>query len=298
MEYNSEEQVIRLCLEKLSAQYGRKIIVERKHPVGGGCINSALRLKCNAGDFFLKWNSSCPADMFLKEAAGLQEIHSVGISYLRIPEIIWAKETDELPGVLLMEYLQPSDGSSEQDEKLGLGLAMLHRKTAPGYGFYHDNYCGLTVQKNTWNTNWIEFFGQQRLLYLLHMVQHSRGISSEEIKIFEKFIDRLPEILSHPTAPSLIHGDLWSGNYMYTAGGPSLIDPAAYYADREMELSIMTMFGGFSSRVWAAYQEAFPLSDGWKERNRVYQLYHLLNHYYLFGGSYLDQANRIVRQFI
>ncbi|OFX33320.1 MAG: hypothetical protein A2W90_03630 [Bacteroidetes bacterium GWF2_42_66] len=298
MNQNTEELIIQLCLAKLSDKYGQKVTLERKQYVGGGCINNTVLLKCSEGNFFLKWNSSCPGDMFLKEAAGLQEMYSVENPYLIIPKVIWAKEMDELPGLLLMEYLQSSGGTSEQDEKLGRGLAVMHQKTALQFGFHHDNYCGLTVQDNMWNVNWIEFFGKQRIGYLLGLIKGSRGISSGEMDMYGKLIDRLPEILLHETMPSLIHGDLWSGNYMYTANGPALIDPATYYADREMELSIMALFGGFPSRVWAAYREMYPLPDGWEDRNKIYQLYHILNHYYLFGGSYLNQATQIALQFI
>ncbi len=295
---NTEETIIQLCLGQLSEEYGQKVILERKEYVGGGCISHAARLKCNTGSFFLKWNSSCENDMFLKEAAGLQEMYSVENPYLVIPKVIWAKEVDELPGCLLLEYLQTTGIPTGFDEKLGQGLAVMHRKTAPGYGFLHDNYCGSTVQNNRWNNNWIDFFGRQRIWHLVELIERSRGLSSEEIKMIEKLVNKLPDILSHETTPSLIHGDLWSGNYMYTDKGPALIDPAAYYADREMEFSIMTLFGGFSPRVWAAYQEMLPLQDGWKERNRLYQLYHVLNHYYLFGGSYRSQAIHIVKHFL
>jgi len=295
---NAEESVVQFCLDKLSDLCGQRVTLQNRYSVGGGCINHALLLTCNTGNFFLKWNSSSPGDMFLKEAAGLQEMYSVDNPYLLVPHVIWAKEADELPGLLLMEYLQPSVGSPGDDEKLGRGLAVLHRKTAAKYGFYHDNYCGATVQDNEWSSSWTAFFGKQRIGHLVKLIASTRGLSSSDIALYEKLTDRLPGILSHTTRPSLIHGDLWSGNYMYTARGPALIDPAAYYADREMELSIMAMFGGFSSRVWSAYQEMFPLPDGWKERNRLYQICHFLNHYYLFGGSYLAGANRIAKDFL
>lgn len=298
MNKSIEDTIIELCLGRLSDLYGQKTVLQQKEHIGGGCINHALMLKCNTGNFFLKWNSSCASDMFVKEEAGLQEMLSVQNEFLIIPQVIWAKHVDELPGLLLMEYLQPSVNNSGFDEKLGRGLAVLHHKTNKKYGFHHDNYCGATIQNNQWNTSWIDFFGQQRIMHLVHLIVEKRGLTNSEIKIYEKLVDKLPSILSHETKPSLIHGDLWSGNYMNSANGPALIDPAAYYADREMELSIMTMFGGFSPRVWDAYQEMNPLPSGWKERNLLYQLYHVLNHYYLFGGSYLSQANYTARQFI
>lgn len=293
-----EDTIIESCLRKLSDLYGQKAVLQQKEHLGGGCINHALMLKCSVGNFFLKWNSNCASDMFMKEAAGLAELGSVPNEFLIIPKVIWAKEVDELPGLLLMEYLPPTTNSSGYDEKLGRGLAVLHQKTNDTYGFYHDNYCGATIQNNRWKNSWIDFFGQQRIMHLVHLIAEKRGLSNSEINTYGRLVEKLPIILPHETKPSLIHGDLWSGNYMYTANGPALIDPASYYADREMELSIMTMFGGFSSRVWDSYHEMYPLPPGWKERNRLYQLYHVLNHYFLFGGSYLSQANFIARQFI
>lgn len=298
MNKSTEDIITNRCLDKLSDIYGQKVILRRIEHLGGGCINHALLLKCDIGDFFLKWNPSCNSDLFIKEAAGLREMSLVHNEFLIIPQVIWEKEVDELPSLLLMEYLQPSVNTSGYDEKLGRGLAILHRHTNNEYGFHHDNYCGATVQNNQWNASWVDFFGWQRIMHLVHLIAATRGLTISEIETYEKLVDRLPIFLSHNTKPSLIHGDLWSGNYMYTANGPALIDPATNYADREMEFSIMTMFGGFSPRFWDAYQEMYALPDGWKKRNQLYQLYHVLNHYYLFGGSYLSQANQIARQFI
>ena len=123
-------------------------------------------------------------------------------------------------------------------------------------------------------------------------------MSSGEQEIYEKLVSRMPDLLVHQTMPSLIHGDLWSGNYLYTSEGPALIDPACYYADREMELGMMKLFGGFSSKVWQAYQYEFPLPERWQQRIRLYQLYHLLNHYLLFGGSYGEQALEIAKAYV
>ncbi len=117
------------------------------------------------------------------------------------------------------------------------------------------------------------------------------------MKTYEKLLQKIPQLLPLASEPALIHGDLWSGNYMITEKGPALIDPASYYADREMEMGIMTMFGGFSSRFYDAYNQVYPLLSDWRERNQLYQLYHVLNHYYLFGGGYQNQAIRIAQYF-
>ena len=293
----SEKEIIQLCIEKLVTIYGSSVQLKGSRSIGGGCINHAVKISTSAGNFFLKWNAFAPADMFLKEAAGLNEMRLSGSSLI-IPKVIWGKNVDDSPGLLLMEYLQPATNTSGQDEQLGRGLAQLHRKSATAFGFHHSNYCGTTLQDNTWTDNWPEFYAQQRIWSLVEQIKILRGMSPEEQKIYEKLVARMPVLLPHQTIPSLIHGDLWSGNYMYTANGPALIDPASYYADREMELGMMQLFGGFSSRVWDAYQEEFPLPDGWQQRNRLYQLYHVLNHYLLFGVSYGKQALEIAKEYL
>lgn len=297
MSYFREQDIIQLCIEKLTNVYGSSVQLSGSRSVGGGCINHAIKISTSAGDFFMKWNASAPEDMFLKEAAGLNEMR-LAYSSLIIPEVIWSKKVDDFPGLLLMEYLQSATNTSGMDERLGRGIAQLHRKTASAFGFYHSNYCGTTVQDNTWTESWPELYAQRRIWALVQLIKTARGMSFEEQKIYEKLVVRMPDLLSHQTIPSLIHGDLWSGNYMYTANGPALIDPACCYADREMELGMMQLFGGFSSSVWNAYQEEFPLPVDWQQRIRLYQLYPILNHYLLFGVSYGKQALEIAKDYV
>jgi fructosamine-3-kinase len=297
MAFFGEKEIIQLCLEKLAFIFDSSVRFAGSRSIGGGCINHAVKITTSVGDFFLKWNALAPAQIFLKEAAGLNEMSLSGSSLI-IPKVIWSKEADNFPGLLLMEYLQPANNISGFDERLGRGIAQLHRKTASAFGFYHSNYCGTTLQDNTWTDNWPEFYAQRRIWSLVQQIKESRGMSLEELKTYEKLADRIPALLVQQVEPSLIHGDLWSGNYMFTAGGPALIDPACYYADREMELGMMQLFGGFSSAVWQAYQEEFPLPWKWKERIRLYQLYHVLNHQLLFGGSYGWQALAIAKEYL
>lgn len=293
-----EQNIIQLCIEKLAELNGSPVHLLSTHPVGGGCINHAVKIKCSVGDYFLKWNASAPVDLFQKEAAGLDEMRSSENPYLIIPKVIWSKEAGEWPGLLLMEYLPPANSTSGYDERLGRGIALLHRRTTTAFGFHHSNYCGTTVQDNTWVTNWPEFYAQRRIWPLVLQIIALRGMTTNEQNMYERLVTEIPQLLSHQTIPSLIHGDLWSGNYMYTANGPALIDPACYYADREMELGMMQLFGGFSPKVWSAYQEEYPLPAGWKERIPLYQLYHLLNHHLLFGGSYGWQALEIASRYL
>ena len=294
----NDQDIIPLCINKLSELNGTSVRLINSKAIGGGCINHALKISSSAGDFFLKWNASAPSDMFVKEAAGLAEMSLVDNPYLVIPKVIWSKIPDDTPGLLLMEYLQAASSTTGFEERLGRGIAHLHRKTAAKYGFHHNNYCGTTIQDNTWTGNWPEFYAERRISPLVKQIRLIHRISLEEQKTYETLVDRIPVLLAHPTFPSLIHGDLWSGNYMYSANGPALIDPACYYADREMELGMMQLFGGFSSRVWDAYLEEFPLPDEWQQRIRLYQLYHVLNHQLLFGVSYKRQALEIAKEYL
>lgn len=292
-----EHAVIQLGMEKLTELHGSSVRQLSSHSVGGGCINHAVKLTTSAGDYFLKWNASPPADLFQREAEGLDEMRDFANPFLHIPKVIWSREADQLPGLLLMEYLPPAVATPGYEERLGRGIARLHRKSASAYGFYHPNYCGTTLQDNTWSDSWAEFYAQRRIGALVEQIRSVRGMSSGDMKIYENLIDQIPQLLSHSTIPSLIHGDLWSGNYMYTTIGPALIDPACYYADREMELGMMKLFGGFSAGVWIAYQDEFPLLPDWQQRIPLYQLYHLLNHYLLFGGSYGSQSLNIAKRY-
>lgn len=290
--------IINLVEEHLSQSLGVNVQVYSSVILGGGCINHASKLETSAGCFFLKWNSSCKADMFLREAEGLKELAKASGGLLMIPEVICAKKVDETPGFLVQEYLVPKNSNKGDDELLGAGLAHIHRFENDNFGFNSNNYCGATLQNNEWAGSWCDFFIEKRLLFLLHLIQGERPILTSQLNIFDKFSIKIPQLISCASTPVLIHGDLWSGNYMITERGPALIDPAVYYADREMEFAIMTMFGGFSERFYDAYNKVNPMDPDWKKRNKIYQLYHVLNHYYLFGGGYLNQAVAIAKSFV
>mgnify|MGYP000020603230 FL=1 len=289
--------VLREVEKYMSEALGETVRIESSTSLGGGCINHASKLQTTAGNWFMKWNANCPADMFEREAEAMIELGKAAGSELRIPGILCHKSPDSTPGFLVMEYLPPGR-SSNDDEKLGRGLATVHSFKSNTFGFYHDNYCGDTPQHNQRSTDWLTFFRNQRLSYLLNLIERDRGLSSSDRKVYDRLLDRLPKLIPGESEPVLIHGDLWSGNYMLTADGPALIDPAAYYADREMEFAIVTMFGGFSSRFFEAYNEAFSLASDWQSRNKLYQLYHILNHYYLFGGGYGAQALSVARSYL
>jgi fructosamine-3-kinase len=228
----------------------------------------------------------------------LRELKKAAGEFLIVPEVIAVKTVDKTPGFLVLEYLDMSRSATDVDEKLGRGLATLHKWSNPQFGFYAKNYCGATLQNNNWNKSWPDFFRDNRLQFLINLIDKAQAFDLDELKIFEKLLTRIENLLPAESVPALIHGDLWSGNYMATVKGPALIDPASYYADQEMEFAIMTMFGGFPQRVYDSYNEINPLPSDWQRRNKLYQLYHVLNHYYLFGGGYRNQALQIAKSYL
>lgn len=282
----------------LSDNFGQNVKVKSSGLLGGGCINNASKIETNTGTYFLKWNAHCEKDIFLREAESLNELKTASGGKLLVPEVFASKEVDETPGFLVLEYLEPGYSSSDDDKMLGEGLAIIHKLASDKFGFYNNNYCGATLQDNSWKKNWAEFFRDNRIGFLLKLIKKERPLPPSEIDVYERLMEKIPELIPSESSPVLIHGDLWSGNYMGTSKGPALIDPASYYADREMEMGIMTMFGGFSQRFFNAYNSVDPLPSDWEDRNALYQLYHVLNHYYLFGGGYQHQALRIVRSYV
>jgi protein-ribulosamine 3-kinase len=262
--------------------------------VGGGCISPTARLETTAGPFFAKWNDAGPPDLFLREADGLHAMAHAGTG-LAIPDVIVARGPEAgAPALIVMELLPPGP---MDDEALGSGLAELHRKTSPRFGFPVDTYCGTTVQANAPLDSWAEFYGRRRLAPLVARVADERGLAGADRAVYERVIEKLPGLVADIAPPALVHGDLWSGNVLGSSRGPALVDPACAFADREMELGMMTLFGGFSGRCFAAYEDAWPLPSGWRSRNPLYQLYHVLNHFLLFGGHYGNQALAIARRY-
>jgi protein-ribulosamine 3-kinase len=292
---NQLESEIKTYLLK---KFGREVNIYSSVPLGGGCINHASKLETSEGIYFLKWNADCPAEMFLREAEGLNELKKAAGNHLVIPLVLAAKELDATPGLLILEYLEKGNFIQDSDEKLGRGLAAIHQYKNSRFGFYNNNYCGATLQDNTWKGNWEDFFRDNRIGFLLKLIQKERPLPIEEIKIYMRLLEKIPQLIPASEKPVLIHGDLWSGNYMITERGPALIDPACCYAEREMEFGIVTMFGGFSQRFYDAYNEVYPLPFEWKDRNGLYKLYHVLNHYFLFGGSYRSQALAIAKSYL
>ena len=266
-------------------------------PVGGGCIHHAVKVHTTRGDWFAKWNDGCAPDLFLSEAEGLRALRE-GEPELAIPEVLCALPPGaDRPACIVMEYLPPGAGAARDDIRLGRGLAAIHARPAPALGFPVTTYCGPTPQDNRESPSWAEFYAERRIRPLVQRLEQEERIGPGERALLERLIARLPALLAHEARPALIHGDLWSGNVLATTRGPALVDPACAACDREMEFGITTLFGGFGERFFDAYEEALPLPGGWRERNPLYQLYHLLNHHLIFGGHYGREALAVARRY-
>lgn len=267
--------------------------LSRFTPVGGGCINHGGKLTIGKDDCFLKWNNDAKyPGMFETEARGLSLLYEAGA--IRIPRVVGTGR--RVPWqFIVMEFISSTNRARNFWDLLGRRLASLHKNTHPTYGLDHDNYIGSLRQLNTPGASWIDFFITQRLQVQLKLAADTRRIGPPVLKRFEQLYTRLPDILV-VEPPSLLHGDLWSGNLIVDERGePVLIDPAVYYGNREIDLAMTTLFGGFDERFYAAYNEAFPTAPGVAERLDIYNLYPLLVHVNLFGEGYLSQVDAILR---
>ncbi|NBC03334.1 MAG: phosphotransferase [Bacteroidetes bacterium] len=263
--------------------------------LSGGDINHAFRISSTDGDYFLKYNTKAPDDFFEKEALGLQKLCDSATG-LRIPKVVATGKPDHgTPGFLLMEYIPT--GSTGNSTIFGQELARMHSTRGDYYGLEFDNYIGSLPQKNSAHKEWITFFAEERIEPQLKMAFQSGKLSSGLLKNWSRMVKELPSIFP-PSKPSLLHGDLWGGNYLFDENGTAvLIDPAVYYGHPEMDLAFTKMFGGFSTSFYDGYKSVTPLEDDFSNRVPIYNLYPLLVHVNLFGGHYVSQFERIVGRY-
>ena len=269
--------------------------IKNSQSVSGGSINRAAKISTNRGDLFLKWNSDAPDDFFEKEADGLKRLGTTGTS-IRIPYVISSgKPENGRPGFLLMEFIE--EGRSGDSFEFGRNLAKLHQTTAGQFGLETNNYIGSLPQSNRRHKQWTDFFVQERINPQIQMAVDSGKLDNGILQNWKRLSSKLDEIF--PSAnPSLIHGDLWGGNYLFDSSGNAvLIDPAVYYGHPEMDLAFTKMFGGFSGDFYKGYELESPLEAGFSNRVPIYNLYPLLVHVNLFGGHYSSQFNTILRKF-
>jgi fructosamine-3-kinase len=280
----------------VSEKLGRRLL--SLSSIAGGDINLAFRAELeDGGRIFIKTHPNAPAPMYTAESRGLAWLGETRT--LRVPTVLASSEADG-PRFLVLEYIESAPRTRRFDEILGHGLAALHRAGAPAFGLDHDNFIGSLSQSNTPLPSWARFYGERRLLAQLNRALERGFIDAGLRRRFDRLFERLDTLVGPDEPPARLHGDLWSGNLHVDEGGrPCLIDPAVYGGQREVDLAMMRLFGGFDSRVFAAYGEAWPLAPGHEGRVPLYQLYPLLVHLNLFGGGYrgrvanaLDEALR------
>lgn len=269
----------------IASATGRPFRIQREQSVGGGCINRAVVLADGARAYFVKLNSADRRAMFEAESEGLAALRAANA--IRVPEPVCTGIAGT-QSYLAIEHLDLAgrlDGA-----EAGRRLAQLHRFTAPDVGWHRDNTIGSTPQCNARASDWVDFWRVHRLGFQLDLAArngHGRALSDSG----ERLMSVLDDLIGHRPEPSLLHGDLWGGNIGATREGePVIFDPAVYYGDRETDLAMTELFGGFGSDFYAAYREAWPLPPEYGTRKILYNLYHVLNHLNLFGGGYLAQA--------
>lgn len=278
----------------IAATTGQRFTIEQQRSVGGGCINQGYQFIGNGQQYFVKLNRPNQTAMFAAEALGLEQMGAT--QTIRVPKPICWGETGS-HSYLVLEWLELGGGSSEAWRTMGRNLAALHRQgTAAQFGWDRQNTIGSTPQINDWNDNWADFWAETRIGYQLRLAQRNGGHFPDTNTVINCIRDILRD---HQPQPSLVHGDLWSGNAAVTATGePIIFDPAAYYGDREVDIAMTELFGGFPGAFYQGYNEAWRLEEGYGDRRDLYNLYHVLNHFNLFGGGYSNQANRIIQKYL
>lgn len=274
-------------------------------PTSGGCINRADSVELVDGrKFFVKSHSNLEsqstAGLFTTELAGLVRL-SRG-SPIRVPKVIGyaAPQTQEGGNhFLVLEWIPTSSPTPSAWKLLGAQLAGQHASSSERFGLDEDNFIGKTPQPNAWHESWPDFFATQRLGFQLELVEANRLGSAELLRLGDQLRCNLPSYIRSDEQPALLHGDLWSGNVVFDMHGrPVVFDPAVYYGNREAELALPTLFGGFPPKFWESYQRSWPLPSGWERRLEIYKLYHLLNHLNLFGSGYSQQCMQILRNIL
>ncbi|NMF59035.1 fructosamine kinase family protein [Pseudanabaena yagii] len=272
----------------ISQATGAKFTSDRRQAQSGGCINQTTKISDGKRDFFVKTNTANQLDMFVAEAIALQQMYAT--KTMRVPQpICWGIAGEA--AYLVMENLDL--GGGQDWEAMGRYLAAMHRVTRDrGFGWDRDNTIGTTPQINNWTNSWLDFWREYRLAFQIRLAKRKGWrCSIPEEKIYAA----LPKFFrDYQPQPSMVHGDLWGGNAAFVKGEPVIFDPALYFGDREVDLAMTELFGGFPSQFYRAYNAAYPLDAGYKERKTLYNLYHILNHFNLFGGGYGSQANRMI----
>lgn len=276
---------------------GGSAAVASTRPVGGGCIANGRRVTLADGrSFFVKQGASLAPDAFAAEARGLEALASDAGPRVPSVEAYYAGESD---GFIVLEWIEQGEAGPGFAVSFARALAALHgERRVDRFGFDGDNYIGSTPQPNGWMDSWHEFFRERRIGFQTRLARERGLLDDDDVRAIDAVLGRLESLLPAPEYPSVLHGDLWGGNYLADSAGEAvLIDPATYYGHREADLAMTELFGGFPPRFRDAYQEAWPLDPGYRERVDLYNLYHLLNHANIFGGGYVSSVRSVVSRY-
>ncbi len=288
-------EIIKNKLEEILRAEHAGFRIFSSSPLGGGDINRAARLETSVGNLFIKWNrADLYPGMFDKEAKGLNLLNAANV--IQIPEVLLSGLAGN-HAFLCLEFIESGSPGTDFWKNFGRSLAKLHQDSNDFFGLDHDNYIGSLPQANKNYSCWIDFFIEQRINFQLELARNSGLIDRGVIKAAERMFGRLNEIIP-VEQPSLLHGDLWSGNFMVSNRGEAcLIDPAVYYGHREMDIAMTRLFDGFSAAFYEYYNEEYPMEKGWENRLEIFNLYPLLVHVNLFGRAYVSQVSSILRKF-
>ncbi|HAA32425.1 MAG TPA: hypothetical protein DCE56_37905 [Cyanobacteria bacterium UBA8553] len=298
---------------RITESTGEDFQINNRHSVSGGCINQGYAVIGNTATYFVKLNKASQVQMFEAEALGLKQMRET--KTIRVPKPICFGTVADF-AYIVMEWLElGSSNNTKSWEQMGCQLAAMHHTKPPQpkenlkvessnhqpstpqrkFGWNFNNTIGSTPQINHWTSNWTEFFTEHRIKYQFQLAARRGGYFPQQ----DRLLAAIPKLLDHQPQPSLVHGDLWGGNAAVTTSGePVILDPATYIGDREVDIAMTELFGGFPSAFYVAYNDAWPLDSGYKQRKTLYNLYHILNHFNLFGGGYASQANRMIEQIL
>ena len=290
----------RALAEAIAQATGERFEITSSEPVGGGCIHTAIALQGRtpqgARRYFVKVNDAPNAPMFAAEAEGLAALRAAGA--ITVPAVV-AEGKDDRHAWLILEWLELAPLEGRGAARLGAGLAAQHRIAQPHFGWGRDNFIGASAQANGWCDDWLQFWRDKRMHAQLRLAAHNR-LPSRMIDRGERLAaDCEAFFTNHRAAKSLLHGDLWGGNAAQLVDAmPVAFDPAVYVGDREADVAMTELFGGFPKDLQSAYHAAWPLDDGYRVRRGLYNLYHVLNHANLFAGGYVRQAEQSIERLL
>jgi fructosamine-3-kinase len=279
-----------MITERAAALLGRRVIAATR--VGGGCISPAFRITLDRGEtVFAKTHPDPPPGFFAAEARGLVWLSEAAA--VSVPAVLAVADD-----VIVMSWIESGDVTASAAEQLGRSLAALHEAGADTFGAPDDGYIGPLLLPNTPAVDWAQFYAERRLQPFVRLAVDSGGLAASDATVFDRLCSHLEHIAGPPEPPARVHGDLWSGNVLWGADGRGwLVDPAAHGGHRETDLAMLSLFGSPHPSIVAAYHEAWPLADGWRDRVELHQLHPLLVHAVLFGGGYGRRAVEIARRY-